>query len=587
MLRGGNKKNRSERVLTKSLPMLMGVIVFAVFLVWSWSLYTGWAPSPMVVLTTGVIVCTCLAAIAYRAKRFRPESDQERVHTLEAAVERYRNVIDTAPSALVMVDPKGSICLVNRAVERLFGYSRTELLGEPVEILLPEAARGHHAAYRSHYVSDPKPRIMGQGRDLHGRSKTGASIPIEVGLTPIRMPNGTYVLSAIVDLTFRKQAERELAKKTAEIEAAEKRYRAVVDTSPSALVMINSDGKISLVNQAAEQLFGYEDGELLGQEVEILLPKSIRGNHVSFRNHFFSQPEPRVMGQGRDLYGISKQGDEIPIEVGLTPIEMPDGLHVLSAIIDLTHRKQAQRTLAEQAEELRRSNAELEQFAYVASHDLQEPLRMVRSYTELLEQKLQDSLDEKTRKYMHYVIEGAERMQRLISDLLAFSRAGRRELERDPVDFNKVLSHVVTLLRATIEERPGAKVTWDPLPVLCATESMVVQLFQNLVGNGLKFQGDEPPRVHVSCEAKGDTWLFSVTDNGIGIDQKYADRVFLVFQRLHERSRYPGTGIGLAITKRIVERHGGEIWFESQPGHGTTFFFTLPMHPKGQKDPPI
>jgi PAS domain S-box-containing protein len=576
----------SDSLAEKKLAPLMGVAVFVIFLFWSWGLYTGWAPSPIIVLAIGFAVGGAMAGLLYRAQRFRPTADLERLQTLEAAVERYRNVIDTAPSALVMVDPKGEICLVNRAVERLFGYSRSELLGAPVEILLPEAARGHHASYRSHYVEDPKPRIMGQGRDLHGRGKSGEEIPIEVGLTPIRMPNGTYVLSAIVDLTFRKQAERDLARKTEEIEAAENRYRAVVDTSPSALVMINSEGKISLVNQAAEYLFGYEHGELLGKMVETLIPKEIRGSHVSFRKLFFSQPEPRVMGQGRDLYGVSKQGKEIPIEVGLTPIEMPDGLHVLSAIIDLTHRKQAQKALAQQAEELRRSNAELEQFAYVASHDLQEPLRMVRSYTELLEHKLENTLDEKTRKYMHYVIEGAERMQRLISDLLAFSRAGRRELELDTVDLNRVLSHVVTLLRATIAERPGAQVTWDPLPELCATESMVVQLFQNLVGNGLKFQGDEPPRVHVSCEAGEKYWRFSVADNGIGIDQKYADRVFLVFQRLHERSSYPGTGIGLAITKRIVERHGGEIWFESTPGRGTTFYFTLPRHPNIQKKVP-
>lgn len=286
-----------------------------------------------------------------------------------------------------------------------------------------------------------------------------------------------------------------------------------------------------------------------------------------------------MMGQGRDLYGQSKSGEEIPIEVGLTPIEMPGGIHVLSAIVDLTYRRQVQETLAKQAEELKRSNTELEQFAYVASHDLQEPLRMVRSYTELMEKRLAAQLDDKNRKYMRYIVEGAERMQSLINDLLGYSRVGRRELERVELDTNRVVAHVVTLLSSAMADQPGAKVTWDHLPTVLATESMMVQLFQNLIANGLKFHGDEPPRVHISCERRGEEWCFSVADNGIGIDSKYADRIFLVFQRLHERHRYQGTGIGLSVAQRIVERHGGRIWFESEPGHGTTFFFTLPVQP--------
>lgn len=535
-----------------------------------------------IILAAGLLLSLLMGTTIHFALRARGrEVDAGRLvrlrtAELEAAERRYRDVVDASPSAMVMVGPDGRIALVNRALERLFGYSRDELLGEPVEVLMPDAMKGAHESYRQAYFNSPRPRMMGQGRDLYGRSKSGEEIPIEVGLTPIQMPDGVYVLSAVIDLTNRKRAERELAKKAAEVEATERRYRAVVDAAPSPLIMVDGTGAIKLINRAAETLFGYEQDELLGQPVELLTPAGTAKHHVNYREDYFAHPEPRAMGQGRDLYGRRKDGREIPIEVGLTPIDMPDGLHALSAVVDLTHRKQAERVLAEQAEELSRSNAELEQFAYVASHDLQEPLRMVRSYTELMEHRLGGDLEEKTRKFMAYVVEGAERMQLLINDLLLFSRVGRRELEMTDLDANRLVSHVVNLLSAALTDQPGAKVTWDELPTIRAAESMLVQLLQNLIGNGLKFHGDEPAHVHVSCAEREGQWCFAVQDNGIGIDPKYAERIFLVFQRLHERHRYPGTGIGLAVAKRIVERHGGKLWFESTPGEGATFFFTLP-----------
>lgn len=370
----------------------------------------------------------------------------------------------------------------------------------------------------------------------------------------------------------------------AELEAERRRYRDIIEASPSALILVGPDGGIVLVNRATERLFGYSREELLGNPVEILIPTSVRAGHKKYRKSYFAEPQPRIMGQGRDLYGLSKSGEEIPIEVGLTPIRMPDGIYALSAIIDLTRRKQAEDALARQADELARSNAELEQFAYVASHDLQEPLRMVRSYTELMQKRLPDDLDASTRKAMKYVVEGAERMQLLIDDLLLYSRVGRADLAIDRVDVNTVVDHVINLVSVSLAEQPGACITRDELPTIRASESMLVQLFQNLISNGLKFHGEEPARVHVSFRELKDRWVFSVQDNGIGIDAKYAERVFQVFQRLHERERYPGTGIGLAIAKRIVERHGGEIGFKSKVGKkGTRFYFKLPKDPAGAR----
>ena len=225
--------------------------------------------------------------------------------------------------------------------------------------------------------------------------------------------------------------------------------------------------------------------------------------------------------------------------------------------------------------DLERSNKELEHFAFVASHDLQEPLRMVASYTQLLAQQYERQLDEKAKKYIRYAVEGAVRMQTLINDLLTYSRVGRHGKPLQPTDAHAVLGEAIRNLAAAIADT-HAVITSEDLPTVLADASQLLQLFQNLLANAIKFQRGQPPFVHVSARREGDRWRFAVKDNGIGIEPQYAERVFIIFQRLHTREEYPGTGIGLAVCQRIVDRHGGKIWFESPPGKGTTFFFTLP-----------
>ncbi|HEY9601515.1 MAG TPA: CHASE3 domain-containing protein [Allocoleopsis sp.] len=222
------------------------------------------------------------------------------------------------------------------------------------------------------------------------------------------------------------------------------------------------------------------------------------------------------------------------------------------------------------------SNRELEQFAYVASHDLQEPLRAVNSYAQLIVRKYQGNLDAKADKYLAYIMDGATRMQQLIDDLLSFSRVGTRGKSLEPTDGEAVLSQVLDNLQIAIAQS-HAVVTHDPLPTIMGDEIQLIQLLQNLIGNAIKFRREEPPNVHVSAEPRENEWIFSVRDNGIGMEPEYFDRIFMIFQRLHSRSEYPGTGIGLAVCKKIVERHGGRIWLESTPGVGTTFFFTIPQ----------
>lgn len=248
---------------------------------------------------------------------------------------------------------------------------------------------------------------------------------------------------------------------------------------------------------------------------------------------------------------------------------------ILETRLLLVRAEAARAKLAEQAEDLHRSNEELQQFAYVASHDLQEPLRMVASYVQLLARRYQGKLDQDADEFIGFAVEGARRMQTLINDLLSYSRVGTRGRALEPIEVDSILDAVLSDLRLAIADA-DATVTRDPLPSIVADPTQLHQLLQNLIGNALRFRRDEPPRIHVGARREDDVWVFSVCDNGIGIEPQYFDRIFVIFQRLHGRADYPGTGIGLAIAKKIVERHGGRIWVESKPGQGTTFFFTMP-----------
>jgi PAS domain S-box-containing protein len=481
---------------------------------------------------------------------------------------RYRGLLEAAPDAMVVVNLAGEIVLLNVQAEKQFGYKRDELLGQKVSNIIPEGFAERLIADALRSEEDALAQQIGTGIELIARRKNGSEFPIEIMLSPLDSAEGVLVTAAIRDISVRHAAEKRLGQ-------MEGRYRGLLEAAPDAMVVVNLAGEIVLVNVQAEKQFGYKRDELLGQKVKNIIPEGFAERLIADALRSTEDALAQQMGTGIELSGRRRNGSEFPIEIMLSPLESAEGVLVTAAIRDISARKAAETQLLHNIEELKRSNEELDQFAYIASHDLQEPLRMVASYTQLLSRRYKGKLDADADQFIAFAVDGATRMQRLIRDLLAFSRVGTTGQKLLDTSTEEALQQAIANLRDAINES-GALVTHDPLPIVMADETQLTQLFQNLIGNGIKYQNPGVPRVHISAARNGEKkWTFSVKDNGLGIAPQYFERIFDMFQRLHKREEYAGTGIGLAICKKIVERHGGVISVASQLGQGSTFSFAL------------
>lgn len=365
-------------------------------------------------------------------------------------------------------------------------------------------------------------------------------------------------------------------------------FRRVVESAPYGMVISDAEGRIVMVNRQAVAMFGHSAEEFLELRIEDLVPPRFRRGHDGLRHGFHENPEPRAMGEGRDLYAYRRDGMEFPVEIALTPLNLGGGPLVLSSIIDITRRKRDEEDLIRYARRLERSNAELESFASIASHDLQEPLRKIRMMGERLASVSESELGEQGRDYLGRMIRAGDNMHRLIRDLLAFSRVGMRAEGFRVVSLIEPVRDVLSTLELLIEET-GAEIELGELPEAEVDESQMRQLFQNLIGNALKFRrAGETPRVAIEGglveSGSGPLVRLEVRDNGIGFDEQYHDRIFQIFQRLHGKTEFEGTGIGLAICKKIVDRHDGRISARSRIGEGTTFIVELPTRQKASNE---
>jgi signal transduction histidine kinase len=386
----------------------------------------------------------------------------------------------------------------------------------------------------------------------------------------------------IRDITERKRAEEALKKSLEQIERAKQEWESTADSLPSLICLLDDRGCIIRANRTVEHWNLGRVVDVRGRRMHELFHRGCT-DPACYLETFWPQAwEELAQGRPAECEAedrILKRYLSVqvrPITAQTDEERKKAASFAVAVVHDITEHKRSEEALAQQAQELARSNAELERFAYVASHDLQEPLRMVTSHLKLLEGDYKGRLDSTADEFIAHAVDGATRMQTMIKDLLAYSRVGMWGEDFEPTDCEVVFDQTLADMQVAIEES-GAVVTHDPLPTVMADDLQLGQVFQNLIGNAIKFRGEEPPRVHVSAQQEGDEWVFSVRDNGIGIDPEYADCIFEIFQRLHTQEEYPGTGIGLAICKKIVERHGGRIWVESQPGKGSTFYFTIPI----------
>jgi protein-histidine pros-kinase len=469
------------------------------------------------------------------------------------ADERFRLAIDAAPTGMLLMDRIGCIVLVNAQIESLFGYARDELLGRRIEMLVPERFRLHHPDFRKTFFGDPNAREMGAGRDLYGLRKDGSEVPIEIGLNPLHTSEGDFVLSSIVDITERKRATEH--------------FRLALEAAPTGMLLMDETGKIVLVNAQIEKLFGYHRSELLGRQIDVLVPERFRTHHPALRQGFFSAPKARVMGAGRDLYGLRKDGSEVPVEIGLNPLQTSAGEFVLSSIIDLSQRREMDRLRTD--------------FVSTVSHELRTPLTSISGSLGLLQSGAMGVLPEKVAGMVRIAYKNSGRLVRIINDILDIGR-----LEAGQLALQMVSVSLAELLQQSVEVNAGYAEKCEVRFVLDAGSAddrvmvdpdRLMQVVTNILSNAAKFS---PPGCDVLIRVRpGPTSIrVEVEDSGPGISEAFKGRIFEKFAQADASAtrRFEGSGLGLSIARKLIEAMGGTIDFTTVPGRGTIFYIELP-----------
>ena len=486
-------------------------------------------------------------------------------------------IMNTVLDGLITIDEEGIIHSFNPAAEKIFQYIPSEVIGKNVKVLMPEPYHSEHDQYLLNYLKTGDQKVIGVGREVSAKRKDGSVFPMELGVNEMDVEGRRMFVGTIRDISERKQIEESRETETLNLEA-------VLKTVLDGIITIDKLGTILSFNPAAERIFGYHANEVIGKNVKFLMPDPYHSEHDQYLQHYRETKERKVIGVGRQVAAKRKDGTVFPIELGVNEVEVSGELMFVGTIRDITERVESENAIKSYVEKLTRSNQELDDFAYIASHDLKEPLRGLSNNALFLEEDYEEVLDDGGKRRLHRMKYLCKRLETLVDDLLYYSRLGRQELAIQKTNLNVLVHDIVLMMETSMKEANAQIVIPTPLPEIVCDLPRITEAFRNLITNAVKYNDKEQKIIEIGCkqgaipngENNEEHQIFYVKDNGIGIEQTFYNDVFRIFKRLNnEGDDVKGTGVGLTFVKKIIERHGGTIWLDSEVGKGTTFFFNL------------